>query len=84
MAGRIVQPIVAAALIEPRFGRLKNSRRIATRYDRLARNHLAGLELIVLTTVEANESSTYSRNIRCGFKKYKMRFYDRRGFDRIS
>jgi hypothetical protein len=28
------------------WGRLKNSRRIATSYDRLAHNHLAGLALV--------------------------------------
>lgn len=33
-------------LIERMWGRLKNWRRIATRYDRLARNHLAGLALV--------------------------------------
>ena len=37
-------------LIERLFGRLKNWRRIATRYDRLARNYLAGLALIALAT----------------------------------
>jgi transposase len=37
-------------LIERLFGRLKNWRRIATRYDRLARNYLAGLALIALVT----------------------------------
>jgi transposase len=33
-------------LIERLFARLKNWRRIATRYDRLARNYLAGLALV--------------------------------------
>lgn len=33
-------------LIERLFCRLKNWRRIATRYDRLARNYLAGLALV--------------------------------------
>ncbi len=37
-------------LIERLFGRLKNWRRIATRYDRLARNYLAGLALIAVVT----------------------------------
>ena len=32
--------------IERMFGRLKNWRRIATRYDRLARNYLAALALV--------------------------------------
>jgi transposase len=36
-------------LIERLFCRLKNWRRIATRYDRLARNYLAGLALIAVT-----------------------------------
>ena len=35
-------------LIERLFGRLKNWRRIATRYDRLARNYLAALALIAV------------------------------------
>jgi transposase len=35
-------------LIERLFGRLKNWRRIATRYDRLARNYMAGLALAAL------------------------------------
>ena len=33
-------------IIERLFCRLKNWRRIATRYDRLARNYLAGLALV--------------------------------------
>lgn len=33
-------------VIERMFGRLKNWRRIATRYDRLARNYLAALALV--------------------------------------
>jgi transposase len=37
-------------LIERLFGRLKNWRRVATRYDRLARNYLAGLALIAVVT----------------------------------
>jgi len=32
-------------LIEPMFGRLKDFRRIATRYDKLARNFLASIAL---------------------------------------
>ena len=36
-------------LIERLFGRLKNWRRIATRYDRLARNYLAALALVAVT-----------------------------------
>jgi transposase len=37
-------------LIERLFGRLKTWRRIATRYDRLARNDLAGAALIAVVT----------------------------------
>lgn len=33
-------------VIERMFGKLKNWRRIATRYDRLARNYLAALALV--------------------------------------
>jgi len=33
-------------IIERMFGKLKNWRRIATRYDRLARNYLAALALV--------------------------------------
>jgi transposase len=33
------------------WGRLKNWRRIATRYDRLARNYLAGLALVSVVMV---------------------------------
>ena len=36
-------------LIERLFGRLKNWRRIATRYDRLARNYMAALALAAVT-----------------------------------
>ncbi len=36
-------------LIERLFCRLKNWRRLATRYDRLARNYLAALALVALT-----------------------------------
>lgn len=35
-------------VIERMFGRLKNWRRIATRYDRLARNYLAALAIVSL------------------------------------
>ncbi len=35
-------------LIERLFGRLKNWRRIATRYDRLARNYMAALALVAV------------------------------------
>lgn len=35
-------------LIERLFGRLKNWRRIATRYDRLARNYLSALALVAV------------------------------------
>jgi len=35
-------------LIERLFCRLKNWRRLATRYDRLARNYLAGLALVAI------------------------------------
>ena len=37
-------------LIERLFGRLKNWRRIAPRYDRLARNYLAGIALVAVVT----------------------------------
>ena len=37
-------------LIERLFGRLKNWRRIATRYDRLAQNYIAALGLVAVTT----------------------------------
>ena len=37
-------------LIERLFGRLKNWRRLATRYDRLARNYIAALALVAVTT----------------------------------
>jgi transposase len=37
-------------LIERLFGRLKNWRRIATRYDRLARNYIAALALVAVAT----------------------------------
>jgi transposase len=37
-------------VIERLFGRLKNWRRIATRYDRLARNYLAALALVAVVT----------------------------------
>ena len=37
-------------LIERLFCRLKNWRRIATRYDRLARNYLAALALVAIVT----------------------------------
>lgn len=37
--------------IERLFCRLKNWRRIATRYDRLARNYLAGLALAAIVSV---------------------------------
>ena len=37
-------------LIERLFGRLKNWRRIATRYDRLARNYMAALALVAVAT----------------------------------
>jgi transposase len=36
-------------IIERLVGRLKNWRRIATRYDRLARNYLAALALVAVT-----------------------------------
>lgn len=36
--------------IERLFGRLKNWRRLATRYDRLAQNYLAALALIAAVT----------------------------------
>jgi transposase len=37
-------------LIERLFGRLKNWRRLATRYDRLAQNYMAALALVAVTT----------------------------------
>ena len=37
-------------LIERMFGRLKDFRRIATRYDKLARNFLAGVTLAAILT----------------------------------
>ena len=37
-------------LVERLIGRLKNWRRIATRYDRLARNYLAALALVAAVT----------------------------------
>ena len=37
-------------LIERLFCRLKNFRRIATRYDRLARNYMAALALVAVAT----------------------------------
>ena len=37
-------------LIERLFGRLKNWRRIATRYDRLARNYMAALALVAVAS----------------------------------
>jgi transposase len=37
-------------VVERLIGRLKNWRRIATRYDRLARNYLAALALVAAVT----------------------------------
>jgi len=37
-------------IIERMFGRLKNWKRIATRYDRLAVNYLAAIALVALAT----------------------------------
>ncbi len=37
-------------IIERMFGKLKNWRRIATRYDRLAVNYLAAIALVALAT----------------------------------
>ncbi|MFZ3311794.1 MAG: transposase, partial [Xanthobacteraceae bacterium] len=37
-------------LIERLFCRLKNWRRLATRYDRLARNYLAALALVAVVS----------------------------------
>ena len=46
-------------LIERLFGRLKNWRRLATRYDRLARNYVAALALVAITIEwTLNESPT--------------------------
>ena len=49
----IPYPLARAAyrrrnLIERLFCRLKNGRRLATRYDRLARNYLAALALVAV------------------------------------
>lgn len=41
-------------VIERLFGRLKNWRRIATRYDRLARNYLSAVALIAAVTEWVN------------------------------
>ena len=41
-------------LIERMFGRLKDFRRIATRYDKLARNFLAGVLIAAAITWWAN------------------------------
>ena len=40
-------------LIERRFGRLENWRRIATRYDRLAQNYLAALARVAIASAWA-------------------------------
>src|SRR5271157_4692544 len=45
-----VADISMAVLIERLFCRLKNWRRLATRYDRLARNYLAALALVAVVT----------------------------------
>jgi transposase len=37
-------------VIERMFGRLKNWRRLATRYDRLASNYMAALALVAIVT----------------------------------
>lgn len=37
-------------VIEKLFGRLKNWRRIATRYDRLAQNYMAAIALVAAVT----------------------------------
>ncbi|EZQ12549.1 transposase, partial [Halopseudomonas bauzanensis] len=37
-------------IIERMFGKLKNWKRIATRYDRLAVNYLAAIALVALAT----------------------------------
>lgn len=42
-------------LIERLFGRLKNWRRLATRYDRLARNYLAALALALALVAVVSE-----------------------------
>ncbi|WP_211105085.1 transposase [Azospirillum brasilense] len=41
-------------VIERLFGRLKNWRRIATQYDRLARNYLSAVTLIAAVTEWVN------------------------------
>jgi len=43
-------------LIERLFCRLKNWRRLATRYDRLARNYLAALALVAVVTDQSTGS----------------------------
>jgi len=45
-------------VIERMFCKLKNWRRIATRYDRLAQNYLSGLALVGIDRMDLNESST--------------------------
>ena len=44
---RLVGEALRHYVIERTFCRLKDSRRIATRYDKLARNFLAGLYLVI-------------------------------------
>ena len=44
---RLVGEVLRHYVIERTFCRLKDSRRIATRYDKLARNFLAGLYLVI-------------------------------------
>jgi transposase len=47
---RMTQCVVRRNLIERLFCRLKKWRRLATRYDRLARNYLAALVPIAVVT----------------------------------
>jgi transposase len=42
--------VICVQTIERLFCRLKNWRRLATRYDRLARNYLAALALVAVVT----------------------------------
>ena len=48
------------SLIERLFGRLKNWRHIATRYDRLAQNYLAALALVAIASAWQNEFPTWA------------------------
>jgi transposase len=56
-------------LIERLFCRLKNWRRLATRYDRLARNYLAALALVAVVTEWTIETSLFGVMIEQLFRK---------------